>query len=362
MCCLELPEISTPVLQATSNCTTQTEVKVGTGQQYQLQVKMELIVLKLSFMHVILSIILVNTSIELVQKIVFILSFFFLHSSFVKNTLHLYLASNLWLKMSEYFISFEAYPKSIEFVLHNFITMVRCDPCGLLNPNFILSEPLPLDWGRDIPSLGQEIIEIEKSPAKNKFSSLLIVPIKRQGTATQIPSILNLKLGYAELERQVVDQQTADRKSKTGFSTHIPIVYFIVRIAHYIYDHSIDNGGYWTASSSYFSIDEENRHLTSNVLAKLLFTKVQNQAKQPNVKKWVLCGEKSDLSLAHTNSVKILVWDIAPWPQPKLFPKQLMTEVTSKSLLVVWCKSWFWYGLLYSSTSYFKWTFIFSST
>ncbi len=225
--------------------------------------------------------------------------------------------------MSEYFVSSEVCPKSKELVLHTSITTMRSGPCGLLNPNFIKSEPISLDRGRSIPSSGQEIIEIEESPTGNKFSSPLIVPTKRRGTATQIPSIPNLKLGYAEPERQVVDQRIVDRKSKTGFSSYIPTVHFNVGVAHYTYNHSMDDGSYWTASSSYFSIDEENRHLTSNAFTESLLIKARNQAKRPNVKKWVVCGEESDWSLAHTNPVKVPARDIAPWPQTKLLSKAI---------------------------------------
>lgn len=36
----------------------------------------------------------------------------------------------------------------------------------------------------------------------------------------------NYKLGYPEMERQTVDQRIADRKTKTGFNSFIPIVHF----------------------------------------------------------------------------------------------------------------------------------------
>ena len=48
-------------------------------------------------------------------------------------------------------------------------------------------------------------------------------PAKRRGQgtqATQIPRIPEFKLGYAEKERQVVDQRVADRKQKTGYTPH----------------------------------------------------------------------------------------------------------------------------------------------
>lgn len=222
--------------------------------------------------------------------------------------------------MFEYFVSSEACPQSKELVLHNSITTVRYGPCGLLNPNFIETKSVSLERGKSIPSLGQEIIEIKESPAGNKILSPLIVVTKRRGIATQIPS---LKLGYAEPERQVVDQRIADRKSKIGFSSYIPIVHFNVGVAHYTYNHSMDNGGYWTASSSYFSFAKENQHLTSNALTESLLIKAQNQAKRPNVKKWVFCGKESDWSLAYTNPVKVSARDIAPWPQAKLLSKAI---------------------------------------
>lgn len=225
--------------------------------------------------------------------------------------------------MSEYFISSEACPKSKELILHNSVTTVRCGPCGLLNPNFIESNTVPLDRSREIPSLGQEIIGIEESPAGDKFSSPLIFAAKRRGTGTQIPSVPNLKLGYAEPERQVLDQRMADRKSKTGFSSYIPIVHFKVGIAHYTYNHSMDDGGYSTANPSYFSIDEENRQLTSNALTESLLIKARNQAKRANVKKWVSCGEESDWSLAHTNPVRVPARDIAPWAEAKLLSRAI---------------------------------------
>lgn len=196
--------------------------------------------------------------------------------------------------MSEYLIFSEVCPNSKELLFHNSITTVWCGPCGLLNPNFTELGPKLPERGKAIPALDQKIIEIEESPAGNKFSSPIIVPAKRRGLATQIPNIPNLKLGYAEPERQVVDQRIADRKSKTGFSSYAPVVHFNVGIAHYTYNNSIDNGGYWTALSNYFSIDEENRQLTSNALTESLLIKARNQTKRPNVKKWVFCREESD--------------------------------------------------------------------
>ena len=216
--------------------------------------------------------------------------------------------------MSEYFNDSEVCPKSRELLFHNTVTTVRCGPCGLLNPNYI--EPIVKMPERSkalsIPS--HEVIEIDESPIATK----LIPPAKRRNLATQIPTIPNFKLGYAEKERQIVDQKIADRKSRTGFSSHIPIVHFNVGIAHFHHDNAIDDGGYWTALSSYISIDEENRQLTSNDLALSLLSKARIQAKRPNVKKWVICGEETHWTLAHNNPSRIPARDIAPWMDSKL--------------------------------------------
>lgn len=80
----------------------------------------------------------------------------------------------------------------------------------------------------------------------------------------------------------------------------------------------MEDSGYWTALSSSFSIDKENRLLTSNNLTLSLLSKARLQAKRPNIKKWVLCEEEIYWTLAHNNLSKTPARDIAPWSDPKL--------------------------------------------
>lgn len=189
--------------------------------------------------------------------------------------------------MSEYFNDLEVCPHSKELLLHNTVTTVQSGPCGLLNPNYIETKMPERHKASSVTS--QEIIKIDKSSIAPKS----ILPAKRRGLATQIPTIPSFKLGNTEKERQMADQKIADRKSKSGFSTHVPMVYFNVGIAHFHHNNALDNGGYWTTLSSSFSIHKENRLLTSNDLILSLLSKACIQAKRPNVKKWVFCEEKN---------------------------------------------------------------------
>jgi hypothetical protein len=85
--------------------------------------------------------------------------------------------------------------------------------------------PKLVERARTQPSPGTEIIEIKDSPSGPRSTPLPgdaaaeqdIKPARRRGLATHIPSLPDLKLGYAEKERQAADQRFADRKPKTGY-------------------------------------------------------------------------------------------------------------------------------------------------
>lgn len=113
--------------------------------------------------------------------------------------------------MSEYFNELDVCPRSKKLLFHNTITTVRYSPYGLLNPNYVEALSKVPKHSKTIPIFKREIIELDKSTVTTK--STTIVPVKRQGLRTQISSIPSLKLGYAEKERQVVDQQIMDRKT-----------------------------------------------------------------------------------------------------------------------------------------------------
>ena len=50
-----------------------------------------------------------------------------------------------------------------------------------------------------------------------------------------------LQLGYAEKERQHADQRILDRKTKTGYTAPVTTVHFSVGIAHFTWDHLMDD-------------------------------------------------------------------------------------------------------------------------
>jgi hypothetical protein len=99
--------------------------------------------------------------------------------------------------MSKFFNASEACPKSKELLFHSAVTTVRCGRYILLNPNYIESPGKQLVNPTRAP-IDKEIIEIEESPTTPKPA----IPLaQRRGLATQIPTLPNFKLGYAEKER-----------------------------------------------------------------------------------------------------------------------------------------------------------------
>jgi hypothetical protein len=151
--------------------------------------------------------------------------------------------------MSEYFNPSEACPKSKDLLLHSIVTTVRCGPCTFLNPNYVESPAKLPERSRAIPPIEKEVIEIGESPTDIKP----IPPAQRRavGLATQIPTLPNFKLCYAEKERQQAEQRTTERKAITNFVPPIPIVHFSVGVAHWVYDDLIEDEGYWTAAGTF---------------------------------------------------------------------------------------------------------------
>jgi hypothetical protein len=246
--------------------------------------------------------------------------------------------------MSDYFNPSDACPKSKELLFHSTVTTVRCGRCTLLNPNYIESPDKPL-VGLARPPIEKEIIEIESSPTQPTPTSPLqgLPPAQRRGLATQIPILPTFKLGYAEKERQLVDQRLTERKTKTAFIPSIPTVHFSVGVAHWAYDDLGDDEGYWTSASNQWSVDEDNRELTSDTLVASLLHQASNQCKRANLKKWLHC-DGGDWSLGHTNPAKMPARDIAPWDQARLLStvidsgayEQKVIPGTARKLVFVW--------------------------
>ncbi len=243
--------------------------------------------------------------------------------------------------MSKYFNASEACPKSKELLFHSTVTTVRCGRCTLLNPNYIES-PGKQPVGPTRTLIDKEVIEIEESPTTPKPTQG-IPPAQRRGLATQIPTLPNFKLGNAEKERQLVDQRLAERKTKTAFLPMIPTIHFSIAVAHWVYNNLEDDEGHWISASSQWSIDEDNRELTSDALVVSLLSQTIKQSKRANLKKWVSC-DGGDWSLGHTNPVKGPARDVAPWDQPRLLStvidsgayEQKIITGTARKLVFVW--------------------------
>lgn len=56
----------------------------------------------------------------------------------------------------------EVYLHSKDLILHNTVATIRCDLCGLLNPNYIETE-MP-ERSKPLSVTPQEIIDIDDSP------------------------------------------------------------------------------------------------------------------------------------------------------------------------------------------------------
>ncbi|MCJ1471012.1 hypothetical protein MMC07_009660 [Pseudocyphellaria aurata] len=126
-----------------------------------------------------------------------------------------------------------------------------------------------------------------------------------------------------EIER-ADSKDSRTRKPKTGFdNSEGPIVHFNVGIAHFTFDDSHEDGGYWTALKSSFTIDEINRDLTSDELCMSLVTNLRSQIKRPNLKGWISCGSADNWSLGRTDPSKAAPRDGAPWTNPKLLSKAI---------------------------------------
>lgn len=126
-----------------------------------------------------------------------------------------------------------------------------------------------------------EIIEIKESLLKKPMPS-----VQCQGAAaTQHPPLSNFKLGYAEEECQIVNHRIADTKSKTGFTSFAPVIYFSVKIAKFTHDSLIENDGEWKVMPGLLSIDTDSQALTSQQLAMSLLSRAQGQTKSFILKK-----------------------------------------------------------------------------
>jgi hypothetical protein len=253
--------------------------------------------------------------------------------------------------MDQYFEATGSCPNSLEVIDHSKVTTVRCGPCGLLNPRH--SKLVARARARTPPSI--EIIEIKDSPVDPRSAPPRggstaeqgIKPARRRGLATHIPSLPDLKLGHAEKERQAADQRVADRKPKTGYIALIPVVHFSVGIAHFTWDDDSDDQGFWNAANHQWSVDQDNRSMTSDSLQHSILFGVAKQSKRANLKKWVYPdanGERGEWSFGHTNPTKVSPRDIATWEDTRMLStvvdsgpyEQKPVPGTTRKLVSLW--------------------------
>lgn len=259
------------------------------------------------------------------------------------------MASDSKKMMEEAFDAEGVCPESRIYLLHSTVTSVRCGRCGLLNPNHSTPPPpLPVrEPARPRPSL--EAINVEYSPLKTTPSS--IPPAKRRAVAAQeatiIPTVPGFKVGYAKKERQHANQRILDRKEKTGYASPTSIVHFSVGVAHFVWGHEdADDQGNWSTAMNQWSVDEENREVTSEGLLYSILLHIRNQTKREDLKKWLVPDGTVDgvWSLGHTNPKKLSPRDIVPWDAMKLLSDaiksgsydQRAVTGTSRRLVTIW--------------------------
>jgi len=135
----------------------------------------------------------------------------------------------------------------------------------------------------------------------------------------------------------------AERRAKTGFLASIPTVHFSVGVAHWVYDDFTEDEGYWTTPSNQWSVNGENRHITSDDLLASILHHASCQTRRANVKKWLQC-DSGDWGLDHTNPAKGQPRDILTWDEPTLLSavidsgpyEQKLVQGTVRKLVTIW--------------------------
>lgn len=261
-----------------------------------------------------------------------------------------------------YFNPTDICPESRELLEHSTIITVRCGKCRKLNPNFNSPQPQTSAFPSHLPDrrnqtkslpVEHEVIVVDDSPGASagpasSTSTALIPAARRRAHATSIPSLPNFKLGYAETERQHVNQIVAERKPRTNFAMSTPTVHFTIMVAHFTWDLAIvDDLGFWTAANNQWSIDENNRHVTYEDLLASILAQAMSQTSRSNVKKWLEPQVKEGKwCLGHTNPSKSGTQsrDIVTWDVPRLLSsvidsgpyEQKPVTGTARKLVTLW--------------------------
>jgi hypothetical protein len=198
-----------------------------------------------------------------------------------------------------YFNLGEVCPASRKYILHSTVTTVRCGHCGLLNPNFDAST------NRKPRPSGIEIIDLEASPVISK--------------------------------------------PPPPYTRPLTPIHFAVGVAHFRWDELEDGEGGWSAAANLWSVDEDNREISSQGLLETILSKIRLQTKRANLEKWLHPGPFGEWSLGYTNPTKSTPRDIVPWEDARLLSlvidaglyEQNVLEGKSRKLVTIWM---YWTG------------------
>jgi hypothetical protein len=82
-----------------------------------------------------------------------------------------------------------------------------------------------------------------------------------------------------------------------------------------------DDQGCWNAANHWWSVDQDNRSMTSDSLRHSILFGVAKQSKRVNLKEWVCPdanGERGEWRVGHTNPTKVSPRAIATWEDTRM--------------------------------------------
>jgi hypothetical protein len=77
---------------------------------------------------------------------------------------------------------------------------------------------------------------------------------------------------------------------KTGFTRPQSVVHFAVGVAHFHWDELAAGEGNWTAATNQWSVDEDNRDISSQRLLDTILKEMRLRTKRDNLTKWLHPG------------------------------------------------------------------------
>ena len=142
----------------------------------------------------------------------------------------------------------------------------------------------------------------------------------------------------------MANQRVQDRKTKTGFTRPQSVVHFAVRVAHFHWDELAAGEGNWTAATNQWSVNEDNRDISSQRLLDSILKEMRLRTKRDNLTKWLHPGGLGDWTLGHTNPTKLTPRDIVTWDDARLLSEvidagsyeQRVLQGSPRKLVMIW--------------------------